>query len=80
MCIKNTVPALGFQSGGLALWFGEQLSWTLSIHPYLILIAIVTMMWFLIELTSNAASTHGINSLQSPACKSNVSCLNEKVH
>ncbi len=49
--------ALGFQSSGLALWFGEQLSWTRSIQPYLILIAIVTMMSFLTELTSNVAST-----------------------
>jgi sodium-dependent dicarboxylate transporter 2/3/5 len=49
--------ALGFQSSGLALWFGEQLSWTQNIHPYLILLAIVTMMSFLTELTSNVAST-----------------------
>jgi len=49
--------ALGFQSSGLALWFGEQLSWTQSIHPYLILLAIVAMMSFLTELTSNVAST-----------------------
>ena len=49
--------AQGFQSSGLALWFGEQLSWTKSIHPYLILAAIVTMMSFLTELTSNVAST-----------------------
>ena len=49
--------ALGFQSSGLAVWFGEQLSWTQNIHPYLILLAIVTMMSFLTELTSNVAST-----------------------
>jgi sodium-dependent dicarboxylate transporter 2/3/5 len=49
--------ALGFQSSGLALWFGEQLSWTKNIHPYLILAIIVTMMSFLTELTSNVAST-----------------------
>ncbi|KPK85636.1 MAG: sodium:dicarboxylate symporter [Bacteroides sp. SM23_62_1] len=49
--------ALGFQSSGLALWFGEQLSWTKNIHPYLILAVIVTMMSFLTELTSNVAST-----------------------
>jgi len=49
--------ARGFQSSGLALWFGEQLSWTQSIHPLLILLAIVTLMSFLTELTSNVAST-----------------------
>jgi sodium-dependent dicarboxylate transporter 2/3/5 len=49
--------AQGFQTSGLALWFGEQLSWTKNIHPYLILATIVTMMSFLTELTSNVAST-----------------------
>jgi sodium-dependent dicarboxylate transporter 2/3/5 len=49
--------ALGFQSSGLALWFGEQLDWTQNIHPYLILLAVVTLMSFLTELTSNVAST-----------------------
>ncbi len=49
--------ALGFQSSGLAVWFGEQLLWTRGIHPYLILAAVVTLMSFLTELTSNVAST-----------------------
>ena len=49
--------AEGFQSSGLALWFGEQLSWTQSVHPLLILFSIVTLMSFLTELTSNVAST-----------------------
>ncbi len=49
--------AEGFQSSGLALWFGEQLSWTRSIHPILIILSIVTLMSFLTELTSNVAST-----------------------
>ena len=49
--------ALGFQSSGLAIWFGEQLLWTKGIHPYLILLAVVTLMSFLTELTSNVAST-----------------------
>jgi sodium-dependent dicarboxylate transporter 2/3/5 len=49
--------ALGFQSSGLAIWFGEQLLWTKGVHPYLILAAVVTMMSFLTELTSNVAST-----------------------
>lgn len=49
--------ALGFQSSGLAIWFGEQLAFTRHIHPYLILLAVITMMSFLTELTSNVAST-----------------------
>jgi sodium-dependent dicarboxylate transporter 2/3/5 len=49
--------ALGFQSSGLAIWFGEQLLWTRGINPYLILLAVVAMMSFLTELTSNVAST-----------------------
>jgi len=49
--------AAGFQSSGLALWFGEQLSWSRSIHPILIMFSIVTLMSFLTELTSNVAST-----------------------
>lgn len=49
--------ALGFQSSGLALWFGEQLLWAKGINPYLILLAVVTLMSFLTELTSNVAST-----------------------
>jgi len=49
--------ALGFQSSGLAVWFGEQLLWTQGIHPYLILLAVVALMSFLTELTSNVAST-----------------------
>lgn len=49
--------ALGFQSSGLSVWFGEQLLWTKNIHPYLILLAVVALMSFLTELTSNVAST-----------------------
>ena len=49
--------ALGFQSSGLAIWFGEQLLWTKGISPYLILLAVVALMSFLTELTSNVAST-----------------------
>jgi sodium-dependent dicarboxylate transporter 2/3/5 len=49
--------ALGFQSSGLAVWFGEQLLWTRGIHPALILTAVVALMSFLTELTSNVAST-----------------------
>lgn len=49
--------AAGFQSSGLALWFGQQLSWTSSINPFLILLTIVGLMSLLTELTSNVAST-----------------------
>ncbi|MGM0475313.1 MAG: SLC13 family permease, partial [Bacteroidota bacterium] len=49
--------ALGFQSSGLALWFGEQLLWTRGVHPYVILLAVATLMSLLTELTSNVAST-----------------------
>ena len=49
--------ALGFQSSGLAIWFGEQLAFARNIHPYLILLAVITLMSFLTELTSNVAST-----------------------
>jgi sodium-dependent dicarboxylate transporter 2/3/5 len=49
--------ALGFQSSGLAIWFGEQLLWTEGVHPYLIMFAVVALMSFLTELTSNVAST-----------------------
>ncbi len=49
--------ALGFQSSGLAIWFGEQLLWTQGVHPALILLSVVALMSFLTELTSNVAST-----------------------
>lgn len=49
--------ALGFQTSGLSVWFGEQLLWTRGINPYLILLAVVALMSFLTELTSNVAST-----------------------
>jgi len=48
--------AKGFQTSGLALWIGEQLSWTGSVSPYIILLTILTLMIFLTELTSNVAS------------------------
>ena len=49
--------ALGFQSSGLALWFGEHLAWSKGINPYLVLLSVVALMSFLTELTSNVAST-----------------------
>ncbi len=49
--------ALGFESSGLALWFGDQFSWTHGINPYIILFIILISMSLLTELTSNVAST-----------------------
>lgn len=49
--------ALGFQSSGLALWFGEQLSWAGKVNPFWIILSVVALMSFLTELTSNVAST-----------------------
>jgi sodium-dependent dicarboxylate transporter 2/3/5 len=49
--------ARGFQSSGLALWFGEQLAWTQGIQPVFILLCVVALMSFLTELTTNVAST-----------------------
>jgi sodium-dependent dicarboxylate transporter 2/3/5 len=48
--------ASGFQSSGLAVWLGEQLGWTSSLGTYAILLAILILMVFLTELTSNVAS------------------------
>lgn len=48
--------AKGFESSGLAAWIGEQLSWTDTVNPFLILLSILTLMVFLTELTSNVAS------------------------
>ncbi len=49
--------ASGFKESGLSLWFGEQLSWVVNIHPILIIFIICMMMTFLTELTSNTATT-----------------------
>lgn len=49
--------ARGFEVSGLALWFGEQLTWGAGIPSIIFVLAIVTMMSFLTELTSNVAST-----------------------
>lgn len=48
--------AAGFKSSGLAIWMGEQLGWTGSLGPYVVLLAILALMVFLTELTSNVAS------------------------
>jgi sodium-dependent dicarboxylate transporter 2/3/5 len=49
--------AMGFEQSGLALWFGGQLAWGEVIPSIVFVLAIVTMMSFLTELTSNVAST-----------------------
>jgi sodium-dependent dicarboxylate transporter 2/3/5 len=49
--------AAGFEHSGLAQWFGEQLAWGEFLPSIVFVLAIVTMMSFLTELTSNVAST-----------------------
>lgn len=49
--------ASGFKESGLSLWFGNQLSWVVNIHPILVIFVIALMMTFLTELTSNVATT-----------------------
>jgi solute carrier family 13 (sodium-dependent dicarboxylate transporter), member 2/3/5 len=49
--------AMGFETSGLARWFGENMTWAKDIHPYMILLIIVLTMSLLTELTSNVAST-----------------------
>lgn len=49
--------ASGFKESGLSLWFGEQLSWVVNIHPFFIILIICLVMTFLTELTSNTATT-----------------------
>jgi sodium-dependent dicarboxylate transporter 2/3/5 len=49
--------AQGFVKSGLAIWFGEQLSFVGSLHPIVIVFLIALLMSFLTELTSNTATT-----------------------
>lgn len=49
--------ALGFESSGLARWFGENMGWAGIFPPVVILFIIILLMSFLTELTSNVAST-----------------------
>ncbi|MFH1321239.1 MAG: SLC13 family permease [Bacteroidota bacterium] len=49
--------AEGFVESGLSLWFGEQLKGLSAVHPFPVILVIVTMMSFLTELTSNTATT-----------------------
>ncbi len=48
--------AKGFEVSGLALWIGEQLSWGSAVPSFIFVLAIVALMSFLTELTSNTAS------------------------
>jgi sodium-dependent dicarboxylate transporter 2/3/5 len=52
--------AKGFVVSGLSLWFGKELSGLAGTDPMLLTTAVVTMMSFLTELTSNTASTEMI--------------------
>jgi len=52
--------AQGFVDSGLSLWFGKELSGLAGTDPMLLTAAIVAMMSFLTELTSNIASTEMI--------------------
>lgn len=52
--------AKGFVVSGLSLWFGEELSGLAGTDPMLLTSAVVAMMSFLTELTSNTASTEMI--------------------
>ncbi len=52
--------AQGFVDSGLSLWFGKELSGLAGTDPMLLTAAVVTMMSFLTELTSNVASTEMI--------------------
>ncbi len=49
--------ASGFKESGLSVWFGEQLSFAGSYHPFIVILVICFMMTFLTELTSNTATT-----------------------
>lgn len=49
--------ASGFKDSGLSMWFGEQLNWISSAHPFFVILSICLMMTFLTELTSNTATT-----------------------
>ena len=52
--------AKGFVVSGLSLWFGEQLSGLAGTDPMILTAAVVALMSFLTELTSNVASTEMI--------------------
>lgn len=47
----------GFQSSGLAVWIGSQLSGLQGLHVFIIIVLVVTLVNFLTEITSNLAIT-----------------------
>tara|TARA_B110000444_G_scaffold54043_1_gene50105 strand:+ start:225 stop:1664 length:1440 start_codon:yes stop_codon:yes gene_type:complete len=49
--------AIGFETSGLAFWLGNQLSSLKGIHLFLLILATVTAVNFLTEITSNLATT-----------------------
>lgn len=49
--------AIGFESSGLAFWLGNQLNSLKGIHLFLLILATVTAVNFLTEITSNLATT-----------------------
>jgi len=49
--------ASGFKESGLSMWFGEELSWIVNLHPILIIAVVAFFVTFLTELTSNTATT-----------------------
>src|SRR5690606_38043830 len=49
--------ANGFQTSGLAVWIGGQLSALEGLHVLMVIILVVTLMNFLTEITSNLAMT-----------------------
>jgi sodium-dependent dicarboxylate transporter 2/3/5 len=52
--------AQGFVDSGLSVWFGEQLAGLSGINPVILVLAIVTMISILTQLTSNVATTEMI--------------------
>lgn len=49
--------AQGFAESGLAIWFGEQMTFISNIHPFIVVLLVAFFMSFLTELTSNTATT-----------------------
>ncbi len=52
--------AEAFTKSGLSIWFGQELVGLANVNPIVLTLAVVTMMSFLTELTSNVASTEMI--------------------
>ncbi len=48
--------ANGFKTSGLSEWVGGQLVWLKDVHPIIIILVITTLITFLTEVTSNAAT------------------------